>query len=434
MVNSRALKSLQSIRVAHDDPYSHGFPQALPRSVRGVLRFTAFVLLCVGGFADAVFCCPPATFGSLPGRIGAPMIYPSSTAASVPFSVAYRRQVSVGPRPPAAPSRRVALSASSTLREFFDGWFRPIVLDGDTNAKAATVREYASSLDWWETLTGNPPLAAVDAHLLAELKTGLRAATWRRGPNSPARALAPHTIAKHLKQLRAILLRTGPTVDRSLPSAGLLDAAPYMRVASPKRQTPRPALDLAAARAIVAAALRLAHPVERCRWVARLAVLFYTGLRIGSAAALTTENVTIRGGRPWLVVDGDDVKTGNALAVPLHAEAAEALERLRAAAAVPNGGKFFEYRHPRTLARQHDALQVAAGLRPLGFHAWRRCHAEQMVAVGAACGELAAQLALDHARGETTRQFYANSRALLIDQMPKLLPDVDDAGQMRLFS
>ena len=415
----------------------------------GGLRFSRFAFLCRLGFAAFVLCCPPATFGNTPGREGAPMITQAlpplgSPAPVVPF-VDRRRAAAPCSLGNAAPSsidraattgnyRRSTLSPSSTLREFFDGWFRPIVLAGDTNAKPATVVEYLSSVAWWETLTGNPPLSAVDAFTLAELKTGLRSATWRRGSNSPARALAPHTIAKHLKQLRAILLRTGPTVDRSLPSAGLLDAAPYMRVATPKRQTPRPAFTLDECRAVVAAACRLAHPVERWRWVARLSVLFYTGLRIGSTNALSPANVVERDGRQWLVVEGAEIKTGNAVAVPLHAEALKALGAA-ATAAGSGSGRFFEVVHPRTLARRHDALQVDAGIsKPLGFHAWRRCHAEQMVALGAASGELAAQVALDHANGSTTRQFYANSRALLVDRLPKLIAEDDHADQMRLFS
>lgn len=414
----------------------------------GGLRFSRFAFLCRLGFAAFVLCCPPATFGNTPGREGAPMITQAlpplgSPAPVVPF-VDRRRAAAPCSLGNAAPSsidraattgnyRRSTLSPSSTLREFFDGWFRPIVLAGDTNAKPATVVEYLSSVAWWETLTGNPPLSAVDAFTLAELKTGLRAATWRRGPNSPARALKPHTIAKHLKQLRAILLRTGPTVDRSLPSAGLLDAAPYMRVSTPKRQTPRPALTVDECRAIVAAAGRLLHPVERCRWIARLSVLFYTGLRIGSTNGLSPANLHDRDGRKWLVVEGADVKTGNALAVPLHGEALRALDAVAAAGLV--GGRYFAAVHPRTLARQHDALQVDAGLsKPLGFHAWRRCHAEQMVAIGAASGELVAQVALDHSSASTTRQFYANARLLLIDRLPKLVVVDDHADQMRLFS
>ena len=410
----------------------------------GELGFFRFAFLCRLGFAAFVLCCPPATFGPAPGCEGAPMIsqHVSPPASPVvPFATFDRRRAaapsvpsSIGGPAAAGNLRRSTLSASSTLREFFDGWFRPIVLAGDTNAKPATVVEYLSSVAWWETLTGNPPLSAVDAFTLADLKTGLRSATWRRGSNSPARGLAPHTIAKHLKQLRAILLRTGPTVDRSLPSAGLLDAAPYMRVATPKRQTPRPAFTLDECRAVVAAACRLAHPVERWRWVARLSVLFYTGLRIGSTNALSPANVVERDGRQWLVVEGAEIKTGNAVAVPLHAEALKALGAA-ATAAGSGSGRFFEVVHPRTLARRHDALQVDAGIsKPLGFHAWRRCHAEQMVALGAASGELAAQVALDHANGSTTRQFYANSRALLVDRLPKLIAEDDHADQMRLFS
>lgn len=326
--------------------------------------------------------------------------------------------------------RPAKLSAASTLREFFELWFLPVVLNGDTNAKLATVRSYESSLDWWERLTDDPPLASVDAYTLATLKTGLRAATWRRGPHAPARSLAPHSIAKHLKQLRAVLLRVGPTIDRALPSAGLLDNAPFMRVATPKRQVPKPSMPLDAVRAVAIESLRIAAPDDRREWFARVSLLFYTGARIGTAQAVGPGHVVERDGRKWLVVADDDVKTGNALALPVHPELLAALERL-----TPRNGRYFRQRHPRTLSRKFAWLQKRAGLKTaLGFHAVRRTHAEQMVAVGAASGQLAAQMALDHARADTTRQFYADARALLIDRLPKLVDDVADLGQLRLFS
>ena len=86
------------------------------------------------------------------------------------------------------------------------------------------------------------------------------------------------------------------------------------------------------------------------------------------------------------------------------------------------------------VALERKKSSASALAKPLGFHAWRRCHAEQMVALGAASGELAAQMALDHAHGSTTRQFYANSRAMLVDRLPNLIVADEHADQMRLFS
>lgn len=422
-----------------------GFPKQSPPLALCVLRSR------VGGYALDVFGRRGAAAALLVGLAslgfstrgeGAPDMttatLPLATSATVTTAQAtltlYRRPQHKRGRE--HESRRGRLTAEITLREFFDLWFRPIVLDGDTNAKPATVREYESSLAWFETLTTNPPVGKIDAFTLADFKTGLRSATWRRGPNSPERPLRPHTVAKHLKQVRAVLQRVGPPVDRATECAGLVDVVPYLKVATPRRLTPGYAFPLAEAQAIAAAAARLTHPIERARWVARLSLLFYTGLRVGTVQALRPDHVTTRDGRRWLVVDGDHVKTKNAVAVPVHDELAAALDRLTATpgALAPCRGGFFPATHKRTIARQHDQIQRDAGLaKPRGFHAWRRCHAEQMVALGAASGELAAQLALDHADRETTRQFYANARALLIDKLPKLIADADDAGQLRLF-
>jgi len=397
---------------------------------KSVLGFLVFALLCRFGFAATpVSNCPPATFGPTPAGLGlAAMIQAPATVFFAPTITTQPKAISDRLAPPR--QRPAKLSAGSTLREFFELWFLPVVLNGDTNAKLSTVRSYESSLDWWERLTDDPPLSAVDAYTLATLKTGLRAATWRRGPHAPARTLSAHSIAKHLKQLRAVLLRVGPTIDRALPSAGLLDNAPFMRVATPKRQMPKPAMPLDVVRAVVLECLRLRDADDRREWFARVSLLFYTGARIGTAQAVGPRNVVEREGRRWLIVDGEDVKTGNAFAVPLHAEAAAALDRLPA-----RNGRFFRQVHPRTLSRKFAWLQKRAGVaRPLGFHAVRRTHGEQMVAVGAASGQLAAQLSLDHARADTTRQFYADARALLIDRLPKLVDDVADLGQLRLFS
>lgn len=333
-----------------------------------------------------------------------------------------------------APSRswrRQRLTASSTLRDFLREWFSPIVLRGEKDADLKTVYEYKRSVEWWADITGDPPLDDIDAFTLAEFQAGLRAATWRRGPAAPARPLAEHTIAKHLKSVRTILGRVGPTVDPRYPTAGLLSDVPYLRIRSPRRLSPGPTFALSEARAIVAAARRLSDRVERGRWLVRLSLMFFAGLRIGSTLAVTRSMVVERSGRAWLVLAGDDVKTGNALALPLHAQCLAALAVVES----DGSGHVAPWAlHRRTLDDHHERLQREAGIRePLGFHAWRRSHAEQLAMVGADAGELAAQAALDHSSARTTRASYVDARALMIDRLPDLFAAGEAANQLRLF-
>ncbi|MGC3968910.1 MAG: hypothetical protein QM775_16535 [Pirellulales bacterium] len=200
-----------------------------------------------------------------------------------------------------------------------------------------------------------------------------------------------------------------------------------MRVETPRRLTPGATFTIDEARSIVAAACRLANPASRAEWVARCCAMFYAGLRIGSVEALDAAMFQTRGERRWCVVDGDDVKTGNALAVPVHAEFGAAVDRLKVST-----GRLFSVIDRRWLARQHEKLQLEAGIKkPLGFHAWRRTYTEQMALVGAGHGELAAQAGADHANARTTREHYCNAKALLVDRLPRLMI-ADGLDQKRL--
>ncbi|MGC3968909.1 MAG: hypothetical protein QM775_16530 [Pirellulales bacterium] len=128
------------------------------------------------------------------------------------FNAAAGHDTAADDTPPNPPRRTTAgsnddLGPQSKVRQFFDRWFKPIVLVGDVDASPKTVYEYEKSLDYWEQLTDDPSLDEIDAWTLAEYKSGLRTVTWRRSPHAQPRPFKAYTIAKHAKQLRAILAR-----------------------------------------------------------------------------------------------------------------------------------------------------------------------------------------------------------------------------------
>ena len=343
---------------------------------------------------------------------------------------------------------RARLTPAATLREFVEAWFIPVVYRGEKAVKPRTIQALLEAVAWWEVMTGDPALGDVDPYTLADLQDGLRGATWRKGPCAPIRPLARATQVKHLKAIRNVLERVGPTYDRQRLAANLLDSIPYLRVVGVKRETPGPSFTVDECRAITAAALRLRDPHERLAWLVRLSLMFYCGLRIGStlatrAAMIEERTHAVLGRRSWLVIPADDVKTGRSLAVPLHAEALAAIRRL------PVGADYLcaWHQHPRTLTTVHERLQREADVdRPSatwqgrdgnggfrGFHAWRRTHADQLNLLGAEFAQRTSQAALDHASADTTRDSYSNARLLLIDQLPKLVVECDGHGQRRLF-
>jgi hypothetical protein len=360
------------------------------------------------------------------------------SALALPLTKSHEPRLKLFDAPDAPPSPEVPatrfgrgsrLSPDAKLRVLFEEFFHPIVLCDDRDPSSRTLTEYATSLDHWERITGDPAIVEIDLHTLAAFKAGLRVATFARGPLAPRKKLSAFTQTKHLKNIRALLERCGPTVDRDTPCADLVDYMPHLRIKSPKRLLPAPVPTLEQVRAVFREANRLADPRERLRWLARLSVIHYGGLRFESMQALSVDMVRTVYERRWLAIDSDDIKTGNALAVPLHSEAGAALDRLGIVS-----GPFFPPATYDQLRYRYKKLQLAAGIaKPLGFHAARRFHSEQMNLLGADHGDLAAQASLDHSSGRTTRESYSRAKSLLIESFPKLLVDADDAGQLRLF-
>jgi len=345
------------------------------------------------------------------------------------------------------------LSGNMTLPQFVEEWFIPVLLVGD-GKKASTVTLYRELVDWWLRLTTNPPVNRINDRTIADFKTHLGEATYRRGRTGPERKLAPATRSKHLAHLRAILHRLGPTIDRKRPGKNLVADVPYLTVTKSKTR-PKRAFAIDEALRIVGATRLM--PLPRYRrlwkvappdlWFGFIMILFYTGLRTGTVLKLRWDMIAdqssdgqpgVDGGR-WLIVPGSIVdKTSKPLDKFFHPAAHAAIERLRGNC--QPGDLIIPWPHwRRHINDRHEYLQRLAGLDEstwLSPQAWRRSHGKEMARVGAKRGIEIAQHALDHADERTTRESYVHIEPELILQLPcidLLLKSLEGERQLELF-
>lgn len=315
-----------------------------------------------------------------------------------------------------------------TLTEFAERWFFPNVLIGEHGSQPSTINDYRKSLAYWREATGDPAIEKITAFTLAEFQKHLRTATYKRGPNSKPRPLLPFTIAKHIRQISTLLCAIGPSHDPRRMTAGVAVTLPYLRKQGVHREAPKKPFQLEEARSILKFVVGLDDADKRVQWVAFLSLLYFTAARFSAALRISPSMISDQGGRPWLTIPGRINKTKNAFAAPLHADVLEALAKLPRPA--DDSQPYFNFRlHKRTLDLHHREFQRAAGMKAtsLGWHAWRRTHAVQIEALGFANGQIAAQIALDHSSRNTTRQFYCDGRATLIDRLPRLFPEPEVA-------
>lgn len=330
------------------------------------------------------------------------------------------------------------LSEFTTLTQFFSTWYRPVELESH-GVSASTIELYLDSLGWWSRITGDPPLRATDEYTIAKFQTGLRDAQYRRGPGGMPRSLSPWTQAKHLKNVRTILRRTGPTINPEKPGKGLVACVPPIRIKA-LRGKPKPCFALATARRIASAATDLPGDVvpgiSAARWWRGLfAALFFSGLRIGTVLQLEWSMLVERDGFPILSVPGRIVdKTDKSIDVAVHDQLASHLALLRGLGG--GVGRIFSWPHHYThLCNVHSRLQLAAGVPTvLSPQAWRRTHGTEMARLGAAHAIEIARQSLDHGDAKTTTGFYVDVLGELIRKLPELVPAVESSErQGRLF-
>lgn len=330
---------------------------------------------------------------------------------------------------PDRPDGTDGLSAAMRLSEFYRRWFRPVVL---VDVAAATLAIYADAIEWWVRLSGDPPLDQIDAVKIAEFRRALKTARWRRSPTGRDYPLSLATQAKHLKNLRAILLRTGPTLHPSRPCTELVERATWIAVSKPKHSPKRP-FELPVARLLwrTCAAMTWGERLK-CLWPAApapawwrayLALAYYLGLREGTVLSLTWGMIDRREAGWWLDVPPECVaKTHKGIQKFLHPHAVETIGAL----GLPSGPAdpiVPYYQSASHFDDQHRRLQCLAGLpaeRWLSPQAWRRTHARQMGLVGLSRAMSLAQWSADHADQKTTREHYADLEPDVMLRLPRL--------------
>lgn len=331
------------------------------------------------------------------------------------------------------------LTPQMSLRDFFSRWFLPIVLRGEKTNAASTIRLFEDSLEWWERITGDPPLRLIDDYTLAAFHEGLRAATFRRGKLGREKPLSQYTILRHLKHVQQLLERAGPQIDPRKPAKQLVGILPRYRLSKPIAK-PKPHFTLEEAQKVVAASIDLTVQMvpgysTPLFFRGLIGMAFVSGYRVGTLMALEWPWLVEKPDGWWIEAPSEAVpKTGKWKDVALPGWLAEAL------LAFPRKArKIFPWHcHDDHLDKVHYRLQALARVRPdqqlLGWNAWRRTHATQMAALGAGFALSISQRALDHGDARTTSGHYVDVENLLRRQLPPLWdgPPVPDR-QQRLF-
>lgn len=329
-----------------------------------------------------------------------------------------------------------------TVRRFYEEWMLPSVLVPEAAAKG-TLDGYEDMFPYWEAITRDPPLGLLqdsDCSTFANVlpKWGYTRRGVGRGRSCPIgplaehpsyTPLAPRTIASHVSRLSTLISRAGPPQTLRKRSARVLRELPYIPLVAATSDTKDHFL-LEDAQAIFAACTHMTRPQSLLRagwsppkWFRlRVALLYFTGLRLGTVVRLAWGHLKGEPGGQWFDVPGAIVsKTRKAIKMAVHPQLGALL------AEMPRG-KPEELIHPRGCGRRyflelHERLQLAAAIpreRLQSPHAWRRTHGVQMDLLGASEGRRIAQLALDHAHQRTTQQSYVGD--VVLNQLRMLLP------------
>lgn len=329
------------------------------------------------------------------------------------------------------------------LRQFFESWFLPEVLDAERDSSDGTIRAYRESLRWWEALTSDPPLRAIDRETLKDFRAKLRTATYARSArkDAPRYPLSKARQLIILRNIRAILFRAGPDLDPRRPAAGIIAKPahiPVERIAS----RPKPGYSLKRAQMIAEACDRMTDPVivgiSAGAWCyALVCAFFFTGLRRETVRLMQWSWFHDREDGIWMEVPDDAVpKTEKGTHVFVHPELWLALKQIRTGSAYcfsidrvitrkrrgPKGWYMPQVSGDR-INRLMYRLQTVAGIpkaQQLSVQAWRRTHMDQLDDVGYAAVRRVVQEAADHADAETTEASYVDLKNKYRRRLPWL--------------
>lgn len=321
-----------------------------------------------------------------------------------------------------------------TLRGLYEEWFLP---QRDRQASDGTKRLRLDLLGWWERLTDNPPLWAINDERIEKFAELLSQATYCRSKFGRGRQipLAVYTQRKLLSNLRTILNSIGPQRSRKKKTLHLVSDTPLVDLPPEEDGEPKQAFSLKVARKMFACCGQIEWPTPNKRTptpppfacadylMAWLLLLYSLGFREGTTDGLRWSMVQYRRGAWWIKVPREAVqKTGKGRYKYLHPDAYAAIDHIRSS-------------DPRLIPcpfskqwrdNQHAKLQLLAGVAEedlLSVQAWRRTHAHAVEYVGRRkLGEKLAQMALDHSDAKTTRRNYLANEHKILRRLPRLVP------------
>lgn len=299
-----------------------------------------------------------------------------------------------------------------TLREFFEAYAQPICL---AKADPRTLKEYATTIGFWERSTANPPLLRINDFAIAKFRGWLEARKYR------GRALDDYTVRKHLVNLQFILDRAGPRRHRDIPAARLLPEVP----AVPKPKVwPEEVVDvftLAEIAAFMDACRAATTPtklaISPCFFWRSLWLFDYnTGLRPETLLLLRWEWLVEDEYGWWLKIPAIAMKVPRAFTCYVNPRAMAVLERLR----VHKEPLIFPWNMKESwLHNRRRAILAASSIPPerhFGFKGLRKALATELGKIN----PLAAQLQLAHSTGRSVTADHYTHKKVIAEAMQRL--------------
>lgn len=268
--------------------------------------------------------------------------------------------------------------ATLTLRAW---WRDHFVALYQPDASTRTLDEYAWTLNLWERLTDDRPIASV---------TSIDLATFRA---NVLNGRTPATVNKHLRHLNHLIGKAGPPGPGNRDALGLLERTPWVKPLRTLRRLPRPA---------TFDAMALMYG-QADAWLQDLLVVLYnTGSRIRSV--LHIEHADVCPVTRQIRFDARWDKRGVERRKPISAAVLGRLVRRRRAR-----GLVFPWSKSTTaFYKLWHATQDAAGLvddQRFTPHALKRACATELSKIAS---PWAVRFLLDHAAGDVAGGHYVN--------------------------
>lgn len=314
------------------------------------------------------------------------------------------------------------LGPHSKLSEFYQAWYADVAL---ARCKPSTLEGYVTTLQYWEQLTDNPSVGRITDSVIAKFASALAVAKYRRSKFGKEYPLSECSIAKHLRNMRAMMNRLGPRIHGSKPALAIVNLTPYVPV-------PRVEFDLKEPFGVdmcrhIAAHLpafwerwELSRKMSLDEWRSMFAFSYYTGLRVGTIGNIRWKYLKKKNGEFFFDIPAHAVsKVSKRIIKAAHPQLLELIDALP-----KNRDHIVRWPgHSKELYKCIQRMQQVAEVpkeERKGWHALRRTHGTQLALMGLDYGMKVAQAGLHHSSVSVTATHYVDIESKLVRQLPLL--------------